>query len=409
MIKKINKIVYIIVLAMIMSSCAVVKEGKEDIPKVPEVVEVEKDDPIKEKINAMSIDEKIGQMFIVGFEGYEADSKIKDLIEKRYVGGVIFFDRNINSSNSLLQLMNSLKDFNKNNKAPLFMSIDEEGGRVSRLPKEIKRFPSSMSIGKTGDSNISFQVGEITGEKLKAFGFNMDFAPVLDIYSNSKNKVIGDRAFGVEPERVKKFGVATMKGLSEQGVIPVIKHFPGHGDTTEDSHLKLPVVYHDYTRLESFELIPFKYAIEQGADAIMIAHILLPMIDKDYPASISKNIITDLLRNKLNFNGVVITDDMEMQAIAKNYTIEDAALKSVKAGSDIILICKNYENSIKAIDKIKLSVKKNEILEERIDESVYRILELKSRYKIQDRDINNIDIDSLNTKTQEVLSQIKHK
>jgi beta-N-acetylhexosaminidase len=264
-----------------------------------------------------------------------------------------------------------------------------------------------MNIGKLNDEDISFKVGEVTGEKLKAFGFNMNFAPVLDIYSNPKNMVIGDRSFGVEPEAVKLHGVATMKGLSGQGIIPVVKHFPGHGDTVEDSHLKLPIVYHDYNRLDSFELLPFKYAIEEGSDAIMVAHILLPKLDSDYPASLSKYIITDLLRNKLNFHGVVITDDMEMNAIAKNYTVEDAALKSVEAGSDIILICKNYENSIKAIDKIKLAVANNEISEERINESVYRILELKSRYKVEDKNINEININFLNKKVENILGKSK--
>lgn len=399
-----KKIICIMIFIIIMSGCNVTKEkDKEKMPQVPEVIEVEKVDPIKEKLKTMSLEEKIGQMFIVGFKGYEADNEIKELIEKRYVGGIIFFDRNIKDSQGLLQLMNSLKAFNKNNKAPLFMSVDEEGGRVSRLPKEIKKFPSGMNIGKVDDEEFSYKIGEVTGEKLKDFGFNMNFAPVLDIYSNPKNKVIGDRAFGINPEVVKRLGVATMKGLEAEGVIPVVKHFPGHGDTLEDSHLKLPVVNYDYNRLDSFELVPFKYAIEKGSDAIMAAHILIPKLDKDYPASVSRYIITDLLRNKLNFNGVIITDDMEMNAIAKQHNVEDASVKAVEAGCDIILICKNYENSIKAIEKIKLAVENNQISQERIDESVYRVLALKDKYKLEDKNINEVDVKALNEKVESLL------
>ena len=403
-----KKIICIIIFVLMISGCSVIREEeKEDIPQIPEVVEVEKVDPIKEKMKTMSLEEKIGQMFIVGFEGYETDDEIKELIQKRYVGGIIFFDRNIKNAENLLQLMNSLKSLNQNNKAPLFMSVDEEGGRVSRLPKEMKKFPSSMNIGKVNDEEYSLKVGEVTGEKLKAFGFNMNFAPVLDIYSNPKNKVIGDRAFGVNPKSVKNLGVATMKGLENEGVIPVVKHFPGHGDTLEDSHLKLPIVNYDYKRLDSFELIPFKYAIEKGSDAIMAAHILMPKLDKDYPASLSKYIITDLLRDKLNFDGVVITDDMEMNAIAKNFNIEDASVKAVEAGCDIILICKNYENSVKAIEKLKLAVQSNQITQDRIDESVYRILTLKDKYNLEDKSINTIDLKALNEKVENLLKYKK--
>jgi hypothetical protein len=287
------------------SGCSVIREEeKEDIPQIPEVVEVEKVDPIKEKMKTMSLEEKIGQMFIVGFEGYETDDEIKELIQKRYVGGIIFFDRNIKNAENLLQLMNSLKSLNQNNKAPLFMSVDEEGGRVSRLPKEIKKFPSSMNIGKVNDEEYSLKVGEVTGEKLKAFGFNMNFAPVLDIYSNPKNKVIGDRAFGVNPERVKNLGVATMKGLENEGVIPVVKHFPGHGDTLEDSHLKeCDVILIDTTGRSSKNVMQIaelnSFIQKVSADNI---HLVISCTTKD------KDINSIVQGYKtLNFNSVIIT------------------------------------------------------------------------------------------------------
>lgn len=333
---------------------------------------------IKDKISKMSLEEKIGQMIISGFNGKKLNEEINTLVNDLDVGGIILFSRNIENSNQLKKLTEDINNINKN--IPLFISTDEEGGRVSRLPNDTTKFKSAKDIGDKGDTNYAYENGMNLGRTLKEHNINMDFAPVIDIYSNPKNTVIGDRAFGTDEKIVSAMGIATMNGLKREVVIPVVKHFPGHGDTDIDSHFDLPVVNKSLKQLENFELIPFKEAIDKGCDAIMVSHILVQKIDSKNPATLSKNIIDKLLREKMNFKGVVITDDMHMKAISKNLSIEEASVKSINAGSDIILIGSDIDTTKSVIEKIKLAVKNNKITEDRIDESVYRILTLKEKY-----------------------------
>lgn len=362
-------------------------------------------DLIREQVKKMTLDEKIGQMLILGFEGYMVDKEVLSLIDDYNVGGFILFKRNIENNSQLLGLLNDLKEANSQHSIPLFLSLDEEGGRVSRLTVELEALPSNEIIGEKNDSDFSFEIGNIIGEKLRGFGFNMDFAPVFDINSNPNNPVIGDRSFGSNPEVVRRLGIATMKGIQNKDVISVIKHFPGHGDTSVDSHLGLPKVDKGLEGLENFELKPFKGAIEDGADAIMISHILFPQIDDENPASLSHSIITNILRDKMNFEGIVITDDLTMGAIIDNYSIEEAVIKAVIAGSDIVLVCHDYDKEFAAIKALKDAVKDGVISEARIDESVYRILKLKKEYELNNNTIENINIDAINKKTSDILNR----
>ena len=340
-------------------------------------------DQIKALIDSMTLEEKVGQLVIVGVDGYENDEHSKQLMEKYHAGGFILFKKNIQDSAQLLTLLNSLKETNAAlNKVPMFLSVDEEGGRVSRLPDEFKKFPSNKVIGQKNDSSLSYQIGNILGRELSSFGFNMDFAPVLDINSNPKNPVIGDRSFGTTAGLVSRLGIETMKGIRAENVISVVKHFPGHGDTSVDSHVGLPRVNHDLKRLESFELVPFKAAIENSVDAIMIAHILLPKLDPENPASFSKAVITDLLRTDMNFNGVVITDDFTMGAIEKNYDMGGAAVKSIQAGADIVLVCHGFDKQETVIKALLAAAQTGQISTGRLDGSVYRVLELKQKYSL---------------------------
>ena len=364
--------------------------------------DAESTDPIEAQVAEMSLDEKIGQLVIVGLDGYVNDENSTYLIEKYRVGGFVLLKQNVKDTEQLLELMNSLKKTNAANKIPLFLAIDEEGGRISRLPDDFKKLPSSGRIGQANDKRLAYQAGSLLAEMLKTIGLNMNFAPVLDINSNPENPVIGDRAFGVSSELVTELGMEAMSGIKAQGIIPVVKHFPGHGDTDVDSHVGLPVVEASLSRLESFELIPFKTAIENQADAIMIAHILLPKIDPNNPASFSKPIITDLLRKKMNFDGVVITDDLTMGAVVNNYDLGEAAVEPLKAGSDIILVCHDYEKEVRVIEAIKKAVETGKITEERVDESLYRILSLKKKYGLSDEPVRAVDLQRLNDKIEEL-------
>ncbi|MDI6618358.1 MAG: beta-N-acetylhexosaminidase [Clostridiales bacterium] len=364
-------------------------------------------DPVKKQLDSMTLDEKLGQMVITGIDSYTADGNALKMINSYHVGGFIVLSQNVKNTSQLLGLLNSLKKANSKNKIPLFISVDEEGGRISRMPAEFANFPPNSTIGRANNAAFSYKVGVAIAHKIKSFGFNMDFAPVLDINSNPENPVIGDRSFGANANIVTKLGIQTVKGLKSQNVISVVKHFPGHGDTFVDSHIGLPSVNHSLDKLKSFELIPFQESIKNGVDGVMAAHILFPKIDADYPSSMSKSIITGILRNYLKYTGVIITDDMTMGAITKNYDIRSAAVKSVNAGCDIILVCHGHDNEVAVITALKSAVSKGTISKARVDESVYRILSLKRKYNINDNLIGSVDVKKINGEINALLRTLK--
>ena len=360
---------------------SITNDEKENINGTDEIMREEKE-PIDDKINSMTLDEKIGQMIITGFNGSEYNDDMDRLINEYKVGGVILFARNIEDSNQMIDLTRALQE--NNNNLPLFISIDEEGGRVSRLPDDVEKFPSAFTIGLINDQQTAYENGKEIGYTLKRLGINLDYAPVLDIYSNENNTVIGDRAFSTEESIVSTMGIATMEGIEDSDIIPVVKHFPGHGDTEVDSHYGLPIVYKTLEELRSFEFIPFVKAIESGCDVIMVSHIILNEVDSINPASLSKIVISDLLRKDLEFDKVVITDDMSMGAITSIMSIEEACIKSIEAGCDILLLGNAYEEIEQVINSIKLKLYNGEISEEQINKSVKRILELKKKYNMME-------------------------
>ena len=353
---------------------------------------------IENQINSMTLEEKIGQLVISGFKGETISKELKELIEEYHIGGVILFSANIKDSNQLIELTNSIKDINSTtSRVPIFISVDQEGGRVSRLPKDIEKFPSAARMGVFGDENYSYKVGNTLAQVIKSFGFNLDFAPVLDVASNPGNKVIGDRAFGDNGDLVCRMGLQFMNGLKDSNVISVVKHFPGHGDTKEDSHYELPYLNHEKERLDAIEFVPFEKAIESGADGIMVSHIVLKKIDDKNPATMSKTVVTGILRKELSYDGVVFTDDMNMGAIAKNYLLRDAVISTIDAGVDVIVSSKGVEDTKLIIEIIKDALKKGDISEERINESLNRILKLKYKYDLEDKKLPHINPDRINS------------
>src|SRR5690606_36243064 len=314
-------------------------------------------------IDNMSLEEKVGQMIFAGIDDTVLNENTKTLISKYNVGGLIFYGDNLQNPEQSVELLNDVKTTNLDNRFPLFLGIDQEGGRVTRLPGNIVEMPTNQQIGEIGNERFSYDFGELLGQQLNAFGFNMNFAPVLDVNSNPNNPVIGDRSFGNNVDIVSKLGIQTMKGIEAQHVIPVVKHFPGHGDTSVDSHLELPIVDKTREEINELEIIPFQNAINEGTDVVMVAHILLPKIDPTYPSSMSTPIISGILREELQFNGVVMTDDMTMNAIMDHYGIGEAIVESVKAGSDIVLIAHDFSKVITAIDALISAVESGEISE----------------------------------------------
>lgn len=359
--------------------------------------------PIEERLASMTVEEKIGQLLIVGLEGTTYNNNLDKLIKQHHVGGIIILGRNISTSNQIVGLLNNAKMANREYGIPLFLSVDEEGGRVSRLPKGLKKSPSAAKIGKRNDETLAYDSGVYMATLLNAFGYNMNYAPVLDVNSNPRNPVIGDRSYSEDPVQVSKIGLAVRQGITDQGVISVVKHFPGHGDTHTDSHKSLPVIDKSLHELEKTELVPFQQAIAAQVDVIMVAHILFPALDADNPSSLSKKVITDLLRNKMGYDGVVITDDLTMGAIVNDYTVAEAALKSFLAGSDLLLVAGDYNNQLETIGKLSSAVKSGDISKERLNSSVRRILELKKRFKMEDNTTERVNSEKMNKKFHELI------
>lgn len=363
-------------------------------------------DILIERIKSMTLEEKIGQLFIVGFEGIDINDDIVNYLEDLKVGGFILFKRNINDEYQTRNLLNKIKLANSNNDFPLFLAIDEEGGRVSRLPESFVKLPEAMKVGNMKDGQIAYRFGKILGERVQSLGFNMNFAPVLDINSNPNNPVIGNRAFGVNVENVINSGIQVLLGIKDSNIIPAVKHFPGHGDTAIDSHINLPLVNKTIEELNDFELLPFKEAVEKNADMVMVAHILYPKLDETYPATMSTKIIGGILRDNWGFQGLVVSDDMTMGAIVENYTLEYGVLTFLKAGGDIALICHGRDNPKIVIESIIDSVKAGELSEEIIDEKVYRILAIKEKYNLEDKTVEDVDLNELNNRTKRLIKEI---
>ena len=327
-------------------------------------------------IGTMSIEQKIGQLIVVGFSGTKLNGAIAASISQRFAGGVALFGRNIESPQQVARLTNQLQEVAcaTEHRIPLFIATDQEGGCVSRLKKGATVFPGNMALGATRSGKLAKLAGKIMGSELSAVGINLNFAPVMDVNNNPCNPVINRRSFGDSPELVSELGIAYIAGLQENGVLATAKHFPGHGDTTVDSHAGLPTMTHDVERMYSIELKPFRAAIKAGVGAIMTAHIVYPLLDVTRPATLAPTILTGLLRGELGFDSLIITDDMGMKAIDEHYNPGEAAVMAVDAGADIILALWTLESQTETYNALVSAVKRGRISEERIDQSVGRIL-----------------------------------
>ncbi len=337
------------------------------------------DPEIDTMIAEMTIEEKVGQLIMVGFEGTQANEAIETHIRERFVGGVVLFSRNIQSPQQTAELTNELQRLAgaTARQIPLFVGIDQEGGWVIRLKEGATVLPGNMALGATNSTELAERAGEITAVELAAVGVNLNFAPVMDVSNNPDNPVIGRRSFGESPELVSRLGISYIRGLQRNGVLATAKHFPGHGDTTVDSHFELPTVSHDLERIHALELQPFRAAIDADVAAIMTAHIIYPAFDANRPATLSPTILTDLLRKELGFDGLLITDDMEMKAIDDRYRSGEAAVMAVEAGADIVMVLWTPTKQIEVFDALLSAVKSGRISQARLDQSVERILKSK--------------------------------
>jgi len=323
-----------------------------------------------------------GQFLILGFNGTRYTNSIGSLFRKLKPGGVILFSRNIENSEQTKTLISDLKKLGEDvTELPLFVCIDQEGGRVARLSDDMPKFPTGRKLGDDGSLEQVDQVYGAIGKTVKELGFNVDFAPVLDLDTNSENPIIGDRAFSCDADKVAKLGRAAISALRREGILACGKHFPGHGDTSLDSHLTLPEDKRPLERFNDHELKPFKTAIDEKVDFIMTAHVIYPSIDAEFPATLSRKIITDILRHQMGYNGIVVSDDMDMKAIADRWSDGEATELAVKAGVDITLVCHESERLVTAYEAIRRIIVCGGFPDGSHETSLGRILHAKSNIK----------------------------
>jgi beta-N-acetylhexosaminidase len=323
------------------------------------------------------LERQAASLFTVGFYGKAVTDDLRGLLA-RGVGGVIYFARNVGSPAEVLELNRELKRVAGR---PLVLAIDQEGGQVARLRQGFTELPPMRAVGATGDANLARELGLLIGRELRAVGFDMNYAPVLDIDTNPANPIIAARSFGRTPELVTELGLALAAGLERAGVAACGKHFPGHGDTSQDSHLELPTLPHAMERLERVELAPFKAAAKAGIAAFMTAHVIFEAVDPKYPATMSRAVLTGILREKLGYDGMVVTDDVEMKAIADNYGVEEAVLLGLNAGVDHFLCCHTATLAHNAIDAIVKAVESGQLSQAVLDAATRRFANVRSRFE----------------------------
>ncbi|MBN3547223.1 beta-N-acetylhexosaminidase [Fictibacillus barbaricus] len=393
-----------------------VKDGQASLEKQKGT----KYDIITKAIHSMTVKEKIGQMLMPDFRNWngkpvtEMNDEIRELVKKYHLGGVILFRENVVTTEQTVRLIDAYKKANED--YGLLLSIDQEGGIVTRLQSGTD-FPGNMALGATRSIELAESVGHAIGSELHSLGINMNLAPVLDVNNNPDNPVIGVRSFGEDPQLVADLGTAYAKGLQKAGMAATAKHFPGHGDTAVDSHLGLPSVPHDKERLLKVELYPFQQAMDQGMDAIMTAHVTFPKIDptkviskKDgteiaLPATLSYEVLTNLVRKEMGFEGVISTDALNMKAIADHFGPVDTAIRAVNAGTDIVLMPVGLEE---VANGLYAAVENGEVTEERLNQSVERLLTLKAKRGIY-KQVNETPIDEKIVHAEKIVGNKAHK
>ena len=344
------------------------------------------DEYLHSLVNQMPLADKIGQMMIVGFHGQSLSGspELSTLISIYHVGGVVLLEPNAHDPQQVAGLAAEVQNLSvqTGSQIPLFVAINHEGGIVVRITEGVTGFPGNMAIAASGRPEYAYTAAALAAEELRAMGINMNLAPVLDVNDNPLNPIIGVRSFGESPDLVASLGRETIRGFQQNGIVAVAKHFPGHGNTATDSHVGLPVINRPAADLERVELPPFQMAVEEGVEAIMTAHIVVPALEPrpDLPASLSADILTEVLRNRMGFDGIIVTDSLGMGAVAGRWGQAQAAVEAVKAGADIVLSTSPLEAHIAIHQALVTAVQNGEITPERIDASVLRILHVKYKY-----------------------------
>jgi beta-N-acetylhexosaminidase len=321
----------------------------------------------------------VGQLVIAGFAGPSIPADVRQLAREFDLGGVILFARNVEAPEQVADVSREAQSLAQ--ELPLWVSVDQEGGRVARLRAPFTVWPPMITLGRSGDEALAARFARALAAELRAVGISLDFTPVLDIHTNPKNPVIGDRALAERADDVARLGRAIITTLQENGVAACGKHFPGHGDTSSDSHHDLPLIEHPPDRLRAVEYLPFRAAVDAGVAAIMTAHILVPAYDEQNPATLSPRIVDGVLKQELGFGGLVVSDDLGMKAVSARYGLADAAVRAIAAGCDVVLFCgASQEEQALALEAVIRAVEDGTLPEKRVEDALTRHRRTKERY-----------------------------
>jgi len=326
-----------------------------------------------------SLRRQIGRLLIAGFGGHQVPVELASLAREFGLGGVILFARNVAEPEQVAELCYESARLVPD--LPLWVSVDQEGGRVARLKAPFTEWPPMATLGRSGEVALAERFARALALELKATGITLDYAPVLDVATNPKNPVIGDRALADTAEDAGKLGAAIIRTMQAEGVAACGKHFPGHGDTSADSHLELPLLEHPPDRFRGVEFVPFRAAIKADVATIMTAHVFAPALDQERPATLSRRVVTELLRKELGYEGVILSDDLEMKAIANTYAVPEAAVMAIDAGCDGVLICSaDYDTQARTLETLIKAVETDRLPYSRVDDALKRQQRAKERF-----------------------------
>lgn len=358
-------------------------------------------------VGNLSLTEKVGQMFIIGLDGYTPDETVMELIQTYKIGGFIIYENNVQSAEQLLRLINSLKTMNVGNEVPLFIAVAQEGGRANVIPSEIRKLPAIKYIAEDADKSLLYEVSNLVGRIIKAFGFNMNFWPVLDLGGTVEGRTLSDRCISSNPVIVSSYGVQMINGLNDAGIIAVPKYFPGHNTTkNKGSNLVIPYTSKSIPKLEQADLVPFKAAIESNVDGLLVGNINLTKLNLFAPATMSHKVVTKLLKERYEYKGLVIADNLTNPAVDIQYGIKGSVRRAILAGCDLMIVkdAKKFKNVLEDVEK---QIRNDNISSKAIDLRVQKILDLKDKFGLKDEEISEIEIKKINDEIEALIEKVR--
>lgn len=362
---------------------------------------------MSKSVGNLSLVEKVGQLFIIGLDGYSPDETVMELIQTYKVGGFIIDENNIQSVEQLARLINSLKTMNAGNDIPLIIATAQEGGRVNMLPKEIRKLPAIKYVANNQDKSLIYETANLTGRILKSFGFNMNFAPVLDLGGQVDGRELSDRCISDNPTLVTSYSSQMITGLNDAGIIAIPKYFPGHNTTkNRGSNLVIPSTNKSILRLEQSDLVPFRAAIESEIPGMLIGHINLARLNLFAPATMSHKAITRLLKERYGYKGIVISDDLTLPCVDIQYGLKVSARKAILAGCDLMII-KDARKVKSVLEDVAKQIKSGNFTPQEMDLRVQKILDMKEQFNLKDEEISEIEIKKLNGEIEDLIEKVR--